>query len=286
VVKIKNKRKRVSYFSPLISITLVLFLTGLFGFLIIYADRLKDFLKENVQISIIFRDDTKEADIIRIQKMLNDEKNIRLTDYISKDKAREIMTKELGEDAAGILGFNPFPSSLDIFFIADFAQVDSIENFKSRMEKYPIVKEVSYQKVILENIDKNVRIIGTVILSFMIIFLFIAIILINNTIRLNLFSKRFLIKSMQLVGATQSFIKKPFIVKAVNFGILGGFLANCLLATIFIIANKYLPYPIINNLKINILVGVLLILFGALITFLSSYYSVKRYIKLKLDDLY
>jgi cell division transport system permease protein len=286
VVRIKLRRKKASYFSPLVSITLVLFLTGLFGLLIFYADKLKDFLKENVQVSIIFRDDTKEPDIFRIQKMMQNETFIIKTDYVSKDEARKIMIKELGEDAVNILGFNPFPSSLDVYFKASYAQVDSIDAFKVKMEKYPFVKEVSYQRVILENIDKNVKIIATVILGFMLIFLLIAIVLINNTIRLTLFSKRFLIKSMQLVGATQGFIRKPFIIKAINFGILGGVIANILLAVLIYLLNKYLPYTVIGNFKLNILLALLLIVFGIIITFFSSYFSVKRYLKLKLDDLY
>lgn len=280
------KRKKASYISPLISITLVLFLTGLFGLLIIYADQLKNFLKENVQVSIIFRDETKEADIVRMMKMLETEKTVLRTEYLSKEKAYQIMTEELGRDAVKILGFNPFPSSLDVYFKADYAQVDSIEKFKKEIEQKTYVKEVSYQKAILENIESYVRIGAMVILVFMLMFLLTAIVLINNTIRLTLYSKRFIIKSMQFVGATQGFIRKPFILTAVKYGIIGGLIANGILIFLIILFDKNLPYSVISNLKINILLGFLLIIFGALITYLSSFYSVKRYLRLKLDDLY
>lgn len=284
--RITLKRKKASYISPLISITLVLFLTGLFGLLIIYANQLKNFLKENVQVSIIFQDETKEADIVMLKKMLESEKTVRRTEYISKEQASQIMTAELGRDAVKIIGFNPFPSSLDVYFKADYAQVDSVEQFKKNIEQKSYVKEVSYQKVILENIDKNVRIGAIVILTFMLMFLLAAVVLISNTIRLTLYSKRFIIKSMQFVGATQTFIRKPFILTAVKFGVIGGVIANVLLFLLILLLNEQIPYLIITDLRINVLLSVMIVIFGALITYFSSLFAVKRYLRLKLDDLY
>lgn len=280
------KRKKASYISPLISITLVLFLTGLFGLLIIYANQLKNFLKENVQVSIIFQDETKEADIIMLKKMLESENSVLRTDYLSKEKAYQIMTEELGRDAVKILGFNPFPSSLDVYFKADYAQVDSVEQFKKTIEQKSYVKEVSYQKVILENIDKNVRLGAMVILIFLLMFLLTAVVLISNTIRLTLYSKRFIIKSMQFVGATQGFIRKPFILTAVKYGVIGGIIANALLVMLVIFLNENMPYLIISDMGINIILGIMVIIFGAIITYFSSFFAVKRYLRLKLDDLY
>lgn len=221
-----------------------------------------------------------------LKKMLESEKSVLRTEYLSKEKAYQIMTEELGRDAVKILGFNPFPSSLDVYFKADYAQVDSIEQFRKNIELKSYVKEISYQKVILENIDKNVRIGAMVILIFMLMFLLTAIVLINNTIRLTLYSKRFIIKSMQFVGATQGFIRKPFILTAVKFGIIGGFIANALLILLIILFNKKLPYSVVTNIQINILLGIFLIIFGAIISYFSSFFSVKRYLRLKLDDLY
>ncbi len=284
--KRKVKRKRGSYFSPLLSITLVLFLIGLFAILILYADQLKSYLKENVQVNVIFDDDSKEADIFHLQKMMEVEPSVIKTNYVDKEEAKKIMTEELGEDVDAVLGFNPFPSSLEIYFTADYANVDSIENFKKELDEFAFIKEISYQKVILENIDSNVRIIGMILLAFMSIFLLIAIILINNTIRLTLYSKRFLIKSMQLVGATQAFIRKPFIVRAVSFGLIGGVLANGLVVLLFYLSNSKIPYKIVSDTETNLLVALAIIIFGGLITGVSSYYSVRKYLRLKLDELY
>lgn len=285
--KTKNiRRRRGSFLSPFVSITLVLFLIGLLGILVLYADQLKTYLKENLQVNIIFTEDARNADIIRMQKTLDNEYYVKKTEFISKEKAREIMLSELGEDAEAVLGFNPFPASLDVYFHAFYAQVDSVEAFKSQFEKMPFVKEIAYQKVILENIDRNVRVGGMIILGFMILFLLIAIVLINNTIRLTLYSQRFLIKTQQLVGATMSFITKPYIMRAVKFGIIGSITAIILLVAVvyFITVRFNIDWSL--DVTTNILLGLLLIVFGVIITFVSSYFSVKKYLRMKLDDLY
>jgi len=252
----------------------------------IYADQLKTYLKENLQVNVIFTDEAKEADIVRMQKMLDSESYVKATEYISKDEARQIMLKELGEDAEVVLGFNPFPASLDVYFNASFAVVDSIEAFKTQFEQYPFVKEIAYQRVILENIDRNVRIGALIILSFMILFLLIAIVLINNTIRLTLYSQRFIIKTQQLVGATQSFITKPYILRAVKFGIIGSIIAIIMLAALIYLLSHRFDIKWLGDLKTDIAICFSLIFFGFFITLISSYYSVKKYLRMKLDDLY
>ena len=274
---------------------MVLFMMGVFGLLIIYAGQLKDFLRENLQVNVIFYDEAKEADIIRLQKMIENEQYVRQTDYVTKEMARQIMQKELGEDSEAILGFNPFPASLDVYFRSSYATVDSIESFKSRITKYPIVKEVAYQKVLLENLQNYVRFGAIVILTLMIVFLIMAVVLINNTIRLTLYSRRFLIKSMQLVGATQSFIRRPFIIRAVVIGVLGGFIADLLVpALVFLVFRYYAKPNIAPDLKFSDMLdfrvmaflSLFLLVFGAFISGISSFYSVKRYLRLKLDELY
>ncbi|MBT3935775.1 MAG: cell division protein FtsX [Bacteroidetes bacterium] len=282
----KVKRKRASYFSPLVSITLVLFLIGLFGMLVFYADQLKDYLKENLQVNVFFIDDAKEADLLRLQNMLDNETFVKATNYVDKEAAKLLMTEELGEDAHEVLGFNPFPASLDVHVHANYAQVDSLSIFKENIEIFPFVKEVSYQKVILENIDKYVRIGGLAILGFTTIFFLIALILINNTIRLTLYSKRFLIKSMQLVGGTKGFIRKPFIYKAVTYGFIGGVIANLMLAGFIYAFSNWLPFTIMGNLINNLILSGSLLVLGVFLTFISSYYSVRKYLRTKLDDLY
>ncbi len=284
--KQKIRKRKGSFISPLISVTLVLFLTAIFSILLFYADKLKSYLKENVQVNVIFDDVAKEADIVRLQNLLDADDATYSTHYVSKEEARKIMTEELGEDAGEVLGFNPFPASLEIFFNSEYAEVDSIENFKAEMTAYPFVKEVSYQKVILENIDKNVRIVGSVLLGFMLIFLLIAIVLINNTVRLTMYSERFTIKTMQMVGATKSFIRRPFILKAISFGLLGGILANLLVGFLIFGLDAKIPLSGIGDMKTNLLVAVGILALGLVITGLSSFYSVSKYLRMKLDDLY
>lgn len=282
----KVKRKKASFLSPLVSITLVLFLMGMFGLLVFYADQLKTFFKENLQVNIFFTEEAKEADIFRLKQMLDNEYYVKKTDYITKEEAKQIMIKEIGEDAEEILGFNPFPSSLDVFFNSGYAQVDSVEMFKAEMEKFPFVKEVAYQKVILEKIDYYVRIGGLVILSLLIVFMLIAIVLINNTVRLTLFSKRFLIKSMQLVGATQNFIRGPFIIKSMTYGLIGGMIAVVLLGGLVYLVSNRIPYAVMGDPLTNFILALSLPVIGVLITFISSFYSVRKYLKTKLEDLY
>ncbi len=282
----KPRRKRGSYFSPLVSITLVLFLTGLFSILVVYADRLKDYLKENIQINIIFDDFARDADIVRLQNILENDRRVKETRYISKEEAKKIMMEELGENSIEILGFNPFPPSLEINFYHEYAMIDSIESFKEEMLAYPFVKEVSYQKVILDHIDKNVRIAGMIILAFMIMFLVIAIVLINNTVRLTMYSQRFIIKTMQMVGATKSFIIRPFIIRSISFGLLGGLLANLLVGIVLYGTDRQIPLEELGDVRVNILVAIGILVMGVFITGVSSYYSVTKYLKMKLDDLY
>jgi cell division transport system permease protein len=286
VAEKKIKRKKASYFSSLVSITLVLYLIGLFGMLVLYVDQLKDFLKEEFQINAIFVEDAKEADIYRLQNMLDNDAFVRKTEYINKEDARLLMTEELGEDAAEVLGFNPFPASLTIYMNADYVIADSILKMEESIEQYAFVKDVSYDIVILENLDKYVRIGGVVILVLIILVFLISLILINNTIRLTLYSQRFVIKSMQLVGGTKSFIRRPFIMKAVTYGFIGGILANLMLALSLYLISLWLPFTIMSDIISNFILSLALLLIGIVITFISSFYSVRKYLRTKLDDLY
>lgn len=281
------KKRKVSYFPTFLSIMLVLFLVGLFSLLVYHANQLKDYLKENVQMSLLFTQDAKEPDILRMQKVFESKPFINKVEYISREEAREMMQKDLGEEVTEILGYNPFPPSLDIYFTADFTTVDSLEKFKTSLADNSSIREIFYQKALVANIDKNVRIAGAVILILMLLFLLIAIALINSTIRLNLYSKRFLIKSMQLVGATQWFIRRPFIYKAVVNGFWGGIVASGLLLILLNLINrKFGIFLISDQIEVYFVIFVGLILLGMIITGISSYFSVNKYLKLKLDDLY
>lgn len=285
VRKSKTKRKGGSYFSPLISITLVLFLFGLFCLIVIYADQLRNYLKENIQLSIEFDEDAKEADVVRLQNMFDNENYIHRTDYIDKEESLEMMMEQFG-DIESTLGYNPIPPTLELYFVPAFANVDSLDKLKEELVDYSFVKEVYYSRADLENIDKNINIGTLIILVILIIVLIISLILINNTVRLTMYSKRFLIKSMQLVGATQGFIRRPFILRALSMGIFGSILATALLITFLTFLDAKIPSKNIGDIFIYTIIFAILIVIGIFITWLSSYYSVKKYLKMKLDELY
>lgn len=281
------RKRRVSYIPTIVSITLVLFLLGMFGLLVFYANQLQTYLKENVQVSVLFMEDAHEPDILKLKTSLEREPHVNDVEFISKEEAKAQMKEDLGDNALEILGYNPFPPSLDVYFEAEYAHADSIMAFKQEMEEQQDVKEVYYQETLIKNIDQNVRIAGAVILVLAVIFLLIAIALINSTIRLSLYSKRFLIKTMQLIGATWWFIRKPFILRAVLHGFLGAIFAALLLAGSLYIVKRQFPFITLFQTYefYAILLGIMMVL-GILIAGITSFFSVNKYLRMRLEDLY
>ncbi len=255
--------------------------------MVFHANQLKNFLKENVQVSIYFAEDVNEPDVFRLKKSLNDRNAIKNIAYTSKEDAREIMKENLGEDAQEILGYNPYPPSLDIYFNPDYAHPDTLKDFKEEWESNPKVREVFYQQALVQNIDRYLQIAGIIVIGLAVIFLIIAIALINSTIRLNLYASRFLIKSMQLVGATRWFIRKPFIYRSMFHGLLGGFIAIILILLLLYFIQDLIPFIDFfahGGFYAMVFAGLLVI--GCLITGLSGLFSINKYLKMKLEDLY
>lgn len=283
----KPRRRKISYFSTVLSIGLVLFMLGLFGLIVIYANEVKDYVRENVQFTVLFREAANEAEVMRLQKQLEAEAFVKRTEYISKEQAMAILTEELGEQPDEIIGFNPLPATIEVYFESDFAVADSIEAVVVELEQNPLVREVHYQRALLDNIDRYIRTAALAILGLSLLLLIIAITIINSTIRLTLFSKRFLIKSMQLVGATPGFIRRPFMLRALLNGFLGTLLAIALLALLVYGLWDRLPLDLLflHEEYLFILAGSIILL-GLLITWLSSYFALNRYLRLKLDELY
>lgn len=285
--KKRPKRRKVSYFPTAASITLVLFLLGLFGLLIIYANQLKDFVRENVQFSIYFHDSARDADIMRIKKDLDEKLFVKSTEFLSKEEAARIQSEQMGQDVVEFLGHNPLPNTIDVNLKADYAVPDSIRPFVTELRQNPVIREVNYQEALVTNIDRVVRVGGAILLFFTILFLIIAVTLINNAIRLTLFSKRFIIKSMQLVGATRTFIRRPFVLKAVFHGFLGSIIAIMLITSIIYALNNYYPeLQFLLNLDYIFFLYLALILLGVGITWVSSIFALNKYLNLKLDELY
>lgn len=260
---------------------------GLFGLFVIHANYLKDYFRENVEITVHFMDNAREADILRMQQLLEQKEAVKSTQFLHRDKAKEELIEDLGEDFVEILGYNPLPHTLKIYLHADYAVIDTIRNLQTEIEANRIVRETGFQEILVENIDKNIQLAGFIFLGFALLFMIICITLINNTIRLTLYSKRFLIKSMQLVGATQFFIRKPFIGKSIIHGIIGSILALLLLSVSLYLLFDHFPglIEIQDFIQIGILYIAIFII-GFIISGISSYLAVGKYIKMKLDDLY
>ncbi|MFI5222247.1 MAG: cell division protein FtsX, partial [Bacteroidia bacterium] len=223
-----RKRRKVSYLPSIISIALVLFMLGLFGIILINGKKLSEHIRENFQLTVFFNANTKEPDILRIHKKIESSAYAKRANYVSKDQAAKEFTAEIGQDFVSFLGTNPLLPSVELFVKSDFATPEKLTVIEKEIKMNREVQDVIYQRSILEDINENTKTIGYILITLSIIFLLIAVTLINNTIRLNLYARRFIIKSMQMVGATHGFIIRPFIVKSLLSGLYGGIIA-CLL---------------------------------------------------------
>lgn len=271
----------------IISLALVLFMLGLLGLVVINAKKLSNHIKENVGFQIVLKDTTSAAELDNLKQELSSSPYSKQVDYISKNEAAQKLQKELGEDFITFLGYNPLLSSLDIKLNSDFANVDSLAGFeKSIMQKH-FVKEVIYHKDMIKQVNDNAKVISIYILIFSSLLLIVAIALINNTIRLSIYAKRFLIRTMYLVGATQGFIRLPFIYKGIRQGVIAGILAGLLLAGFLVLSTRYIPDLLqLQDPNLLALLFIGIVLLGVLISGLSAALSVRRYLRLKTDDLY
>lgn len=285
---IKNVKKRgPSQLSSILSIALVLFLIGLIGLLMVNATAVSDYFKENLQVNIILNDAVTETELSSLQQNMERNSAVKSLVYVSKNAAKNIFEESFGEGIEEVLGYNPLYASLDLNLNAAYANNDSLVKLKTKIEKYNGVKEVHYQNTLLELVNRNFRVAGLVLLAISFLFLMVAITIIDNTIKLTLYSKRFLIKSMQLVGATRSFITKPFLKQSLSNGILASVLAVVALIGLLVYIQHSFPDFLVLKDAIRFGIVVLIIfIIGVFISWWSTRRSVLRYIKMKLDDLY
>jgi cell division transport system permease protein len=282
-----GRRLKTSYISTIVSITLVLYVLGLLGIIIMHTHKLSEHIKENIGFSVILMDNARMADINHLQKSLDAFPAVKSTEFISKEKAAEELIAELGEDFVQFLGYNPLFPSIEVKLNAAWANPDSLVVFEKNVLTSNIVKEVDYQKNLVHIVNENLRRIGLALLMFGLLLLIIAFTLINNTIRLSVFSKRFLIKSMQLVGATQSFIRKPFVIKGIVQGLVGSVIAITLLLTSLYGAQQSVPELIdFQDLEMLFSIFVMVIILGIVISWISTWFAVKKYLRIKTDNLY
>lgn len=282
-----KKRLRGSYFTSIISISLVLFLIGLMGLLVLNAQLLSDYVKESLNLSIILKDNVKEVEVRKLQKNLDASEYVKSTEFISKDRAAEELQNELGEDFIDFLGYNPLLASIDIYLYAPYANADSIAVIESELMDFSLIKEVYYHESLIYLINENVRKISFVILIFSGLLFLIALTLINNTIRLSVYSKRFLINTMQLVGATRSFIRKPFLARSILHGILAALIAVLLILGVLYLAQQELvELWKIQDLRVLGALFLSVILLGILFNLVSTFFSVNKYLRMEEGDLF
>jgi cell division transport system permease protein len=289
----KNKPQKLktsllsSYFTTTLSISMILFLFGLLGLLLINAQRLSDFVMENIGVTLILKDDAREVDIIKLQKNLEATDYIKSTRFVDKANAAIELKNELGEDFVDFLGYNPLLSSIDVTVYAAYANPDSLMMLEKKLLTHPQIKEVYYQRDLVKQLNSNVKKISLILLSISLLMFIIFTALINNTIRLSIYSKRFLINTMQLVGATRSFIRQPFLAKSALHGIYGAIIACFMLLVIFFSYQSELKAFIDfqNPTSLALLVGGIF-LSGILITMVSTYFAVNKFLRMKFDQLF
>jgi cell division transport system permease protein len=284
---INRNRLRSSYLTSIISISLVLFLIGIVGLLIINGRSINNSVRESIGFNVILKEKVKDADIFQLQKILDAKTYTLSTEYITKEKAALETEQLVGGDFVEFLGFNPLPPSIRLKLRASYTRPDSVMFIEEEILSYEQVEEVVYKKTLLYAINENIRKISIVILGFSILLLLVAITLINNTIRLSIYSKRFIINTMQLVGATRSFIRKPFLIKSVLNGFIGSLISMSLLAGLLYLSSEELE-NIISFTDINLmaLLGASILLISIVINWISTFFAVNKYLNIKTDKLY
>ena len=270
------------------SIALVLFLLGLLTLLAITARSLSVYVKENISFNIMLNEEMSNTDIKKLQKKIDLELFVKSTEMISKEQALADLTKNLGENPETLLGFNPARPSIEVFLNSSYANADSIHAIEQRLKGSETnIEEIMYREDMVQMVNENIRTLGLILSVLAIILLVISIALINNTIELSIYSKRFLIKTMRLVGATGNFIRKPFIKDNIFSGIVAAVIAIALqLGLIYYISKGIQDFITIINLNAIVIISLVVLVSGVLITGISSYFSVNKYLNMKNDRLY
>ena len=282
-----RKKTKSVYVSTVISIALVLLMTGLLGLILVHAKNLSRYVKENIVLNVIVNDNVNEGDVLSLQKDLEKDPYVLRSEYVSKELAAKNLREDLGEDFVEYLGRNPLLPSIDVYMKEQYANSDSIQTFINKIGKNSRIKEVVYQESLIDMVNKNIRVISIVILAFTVILLIIAVALINNTIRLAIYSQRFLIKSMQMIVATKGFIRKPYILYGIAHGLIGAFLAILLLFLTLQFAQKQVAELVFLRdwFEFAMIFAIVLGL-GILISGASTYFAVTKYLRAKSASLY
>lgn len=285
--KFQKRRLISSYFSVVLSVFLVLFLLGILGLFVINSKKLSDDFKEEIAMTVFFKNEANDSVINAFQNELKVAKFVKSSVYVTKEQAAKQHTDIIGEDFMTFLGANPLQNSFDIHLKADYIDTENIRKIESRFRANEMVSDIVYDKQLVSLVNDNIKKVSMWILIVSGILAFIAVVLINSSMRLSIYSNRFIIKTMQMVGATKSFIRKPFIMRSIKLGLIGSFLA--VLALIGLLVYLDNTFPNLGILNDPIMTGAVLVsvmLVGILITWISTFFATQRYLNLRTDDLY
>jgi len=285
--KYQKRRLRSSYLSVIVSIALVLFLVGLLGLIVLKTNSITKHFKEKVAITVFLNDNAKDSDVETLQAELKKEEYTKKVTYISKEEAAKIYSKDIGENFLEFLGENPLKNAIDISLKSEFVTPEIMAGIEKELVLRKIVSEVAYDKPLIELLSKNINRLSFWMLLFSGLFTLIAVVLINGSIRLSVYSKRFTIKTMQMVGATKSFIRNPFIWQSVKLGIIGALVSIVGLVVFISYLNKNIPELELftdYNLLGAVFLGIIGL--GILITWLSTFFATQRFLNLRSDELY
>jgi cell division transport system permease protein len=282
-----NRRILSSSASVVISLSLVLFVVGLLGLVLINAQRLSNYVKENVGFTIMLKEDVNEMEIIKFHKTLDAATFAKSSTFVSKEQATIDLQRDLGEDFVSFLGYSPLLPSIDVKLNAAYANTDSLAIITSEMSKNTAVHDIFYQESLINKLNSNVNRLSFFLLAFCILLFVIAFALINNTIRLSVYSKRFLIRTMRLVGATNSFIQKPFLIKGIYQGIYSSIFAIfMLIGSIQMVQSETASMLNITDLKIIGIIFLLIFISGFLLSWISTFFAVRKFIKQNESEIY
>jgi len=279
-----TKRKLASsYMSVVVSMTVVLFLIGFLGIFILNSKKVSDHFKEQIVLSIFIKDSAKNIQIKQLQKTLSLKESTRKVTYVSKEEASRLYANEIGEDFLEFLGYNPLLNSIDVFLNAQFVKSGEINSLIQTLERYDYIDEIIYDEPLVELLEENIEQISLWIMVLSGIFILVAVLLINSSIRLSIFSKRLVIKTMQLVGANKSFIRKPFIKNHIMIAIISSILSLSGLMLLILSIDKNIPeLKLLSNQVELFLIFTFVLVVGIVITFFSAFFATQRYLKNKI----
>ncbi len=285
--KYQKRRLISSYFSVIISISLVLFLLGLLGLLVLNTKKVADHFKEKIALTVYLNDTAKEVEITQLKQSLALAEYTKSAEFVSKEQAAEEHSATIGENFMEFLGYNPLQNSIDVYLLADYVSPLKLEEITAELMTKDFVDEVVYDKPLIALLNDNVKKISFWVLIVSGIFLFIAVLLINSSIRLSVYAKRFTIKTMQMVGATKRFIRRPFIWRSIKLGIIGSILAMLGMGLVLYYLNKsFADLNLIEDKMLLVILFTFIFLMGIFITWLSTFFATQRFLNLKTDELY